>query len=114
MRRRGPLLLLLPLLGGCLYTSVRAPYAYRSATPADVAASASDPTVAGEACSTSLLYLVAWGDQGYAAAARAALAERPEDILYDVRSDTRLRSYLFGLYARGCTVVTGRAGKPKA
>ena len=55
---------------GALYTDVRVPRAYRSAAPSDVTATPSDESVVGEACYQSLLYLVAWGDASYAAAAR--------------------------------------------
>ncbi len=96
---------------GCLYTNVRAPRAYRSATPADVKASPTDPIVSGESCMTSVLFLVAWGNAGYAAAADKALKDHPDAILYDVRADQRVQSIL-GLYARSCTIVTGKAAKP--
>ena len=97
---------------GCLYTDVRWPRAYRSATPSDVKAAPSDPLVSGRACNTVLLYLVAWGDAGYAAAVKAALKDQPEGLLYDVRSDVKVNSYVVGLYSRSCTVVTGRVGRP--
>lgn len=100
------------VLGGCLYADVRWPRAYRSATPSDVKAAAADPVVSGTSCNTSLLYLVAWGDAGYAAAVKAALKENPEGLLYDVRSDMKVKSYLVGLYSRSCTVVTGRVARP--
>ncbi|MDE2293181.1 MAG: hypothetical protein KGL53_13955 [Elusimicrobia bacterium] len=97
---------------GCLYTDVRVPRAYRSATPADVKAAASDAAVEGKACDRSVLFLVAWGDAGYAAAVRDALKGREDAVLYDVRSDVRVSSYLLGLYTRTCTVVSGRVGRP--
>lgn len=97
---------------GCLYADVRWPRAYRSATPSDVKAAVSDPVVSGTSCNTSLLYLVAWGDAGYAAAVKAALKDHPEGLLYDVRSDMKMKSYLIGLYSRSCTVVTGRVARP--
>lgn len=99
-------------LSGCLYADVRWPRAYRSATPSDVKAVAADPIVSGMACNKSLLFLVAWGDAGYAAAVKAALKDQPEGLLYDVRSDMKVNSYLIGLYSRTCTVVTGRVGRP--
>lgn len=98
-------------LSGCLYSDVRWPRAYRSATPSDVKASASDPVVSGTSCNRVVLYLVAWGDAGYAAAVKAALKDQPEGLLYDVRSDVKVNSYLLGLYTRSCTVVTGRAAR---
>lgn len=99
-------------LSGCLYADVRWPRAYRSATPSDVKAAATDPVVSGTSCNTALLYLVAWGDAGYAAAVRAALKDQGEGLLYDVRSDVKMKSYLLGLYSRSCTVVTGRVARP--
>lgn len=99
-------------MSGCLYADVRWPRAYRSATPSDVKAAASDPIVSGTSCNKSLLYLVAWGDAGYAAAVRAALKDQPDGLLYDVRSDMKVNSYLIGLYSKTCTVVTGRVGRP--
>ncbi len=99
-------------LSGCLYADVRWPRAYRSATPSDVKAAAADPIVTGMACNKSLLFLVAWGDAGYAAAVKAALKDQPEGLLYDVRSDMKVNSYLIGLYSKTCTVVTGRVGRP--
>ena len=98
-------------LSGCLYTNVHAPRAYRSATPSDVKASATDETVSGEACIHSALFLVAWGDGGYAAATRKALQGKPDAILYDVKSDLKAFSLILGLYSRACTVVTGRLAK---
>ncbi|MBI3298420.1 MAG: hypothetical protein HYZ75_09675 [Elusimicrobia bacterium] len=99
-------------LTGCLYTDVRMPRAYRSATPADVKAAPADAAVTGRSCMRSLLFLFAWGDAGYAAAARDALKESPDAVLYDVKSDVKLNSYLLGLYSQSCTIVTGRAGRP--
>lgn len=111
MRRILPILLAAASLNGCLYANVRFPRAYRSATPAEVKADPSDPVVAGESCSRVVLYLVAWGDAGYAAATKAALSSAPEGVLYDVRVDQRVRSYVLGLYSRTCTVVTARVAK---
>jgi hypothetical protein len=96
---------------GCLYTNVNSPREYRSATPADVHASPSDKAVTGTACAHSLLYLVAWGDEGYAAAVDAAMKDEPAGLMYDVRSDILVQSYVLGLYSRVCTTVTGRAAR---
>lgn len=106
------LLLTCLTLTGCLYADVRWPRAYRSATPSDVKAASADPVVSGTSCNTLLLYLVAWGDAGYAKAVKAALKDHPDGLLYDVRSDVKMKSYLLGLYSRSCTVVTGRVGRP--
>lgn len=99
-------------LSGCLYADVRWPRSYRSATPADVKAAPEDPVVTGRSCNTALLYLVAWGDAGYARAVQDALKAHPDGLLYDVRSDVKMNSYLLGLYSRSCTVVTGRVARP--
>jgi hypothetical protein len=101
-------------LNGCglIYTDVRLPYSYRSATPSDVQASWDDASQSGRACNMSLLYLVEWGDSGYAAAVRDALKHDPQAILYDVKVDVRLRSYLLGLYTQLCTIATGKLGHP--
>lgn len=100
------------LFSGCLYANIHAPRAYRSASPSDVQASASDPAVSGRSCYRSALFLIAWGDAGYSAAIADALADRPNAVLYDVNTDTHVRSYLLGLYSKICTVVSGRAGRP--
>jgi hypothetical protein len=100
------------LLNGCVYSNVRTPYGYLSATPADVKAAPADPAVTGRGCNHSVLFLVAWGNGGYAAAARDALKDHPGAILYDVKSDIHATAALFGLYTRQCTVVTGKAGAP--
>jgi hypothetical protein len=97
---------------GLLYTNVHAPRAYRSATPSDVKAATADRTVSGQGCYQSLLFLVAWGDASYAAATRDALGADTDAILYDVKADVKATSVAFGLYARVCTVVTGRVGRP--
>ncbi|MCX5787916.1 MAG: hypothetical protein NTX64_05320 [Elusimicrobia bacterium] len=110
MRRFVPFLLAVAL-GGCLYANVRYPRAYRSATPAEVKADPSDPSVQGSSCSRSVLYMVAWGDGGYAAATKDALASAPDGVLYDVRVDQKVTSYVLGLYAKTCTVMSARVAK---
>ena len=103
------LLLAASLISGCglLYTNVRVPRSYRSATPADVKSSPTDPMVSGEACNQSVLFLFAWGNGGYGGAVKDALTSHPDGILYDVKSDSSLFS-LLGLYTRLCTQVTGK------
>ncbi len=114
---RIPRLLLVAVLAaassacGILYTDVKLPRGYRSASPADVKASPDDPLVTGKSCSRSALYLVAWGDSSYASAVQDALKGR-DGILYDVRSDMKANAYLLGLYTRVCTVLTGKVAKP--
>lgn len=113
---RGPAPLLAPFLAAalssCLYNDTRSPRAYRSATPAEVQKSAEDPIASGEACNQYVLYLVGWGRGGYAGATRKALEGRPDGILYDVKTDIKVKSVLLGLYARVCTVVTGKVSRP--
>ncbi|MBI3454582.1 MAG: hypothetical protein HY002_02180 [Candidatus Rokubacteria bacterium] len=102
------------IVAGCglIYTDVRVPRAYRSATPSDVTPDPADKTVSGEACYRSLLYLVAWGDASYAAATLRALGGDATATLYDVKADVKATSVLFGLYSRVCTVVTGKVAHP--
>jgi hypothetical protein len=101
-------------LAGCgiLYTNIRLPYSYNSATPSDVHGDKEDPLVTGQSCNQSVIYLVAWGNAGYAAAVQKALEPYPKATLYDVKTDVRVDSYVLGLYTRSCTIVTGRAAKP--
>ena len=108
MRHFGLLGLAALSLSGCLYANIRVPRAYRSATPAEVKSQAADPVVSGEACNQTALYLVAWGDAGYAAAVKAALASAPEGVLYDVKVDQKVTSVLLGLYSKTCTMVSAR------
>ena len=112
MRTALPLLLAALAASGCgiLYTDVKVPRAYRSASASEVKAAADDPLVSGTSCQRSLLFLVAWGDSSYATAVRDALKER-QGILYDVRADMKVDSYLIGLYTRVCTVVTGKVAR---
>jgi hypothetical protein len=114
---RTPRLLLLPIFAaalsacGLLYTDVKAPRGYRSATPSDVKAAPDDPTVKGESCSRSILWLVAWGDASYDKALKDALGTR-DGIMYDVRSDLKVQGYLLGLYTKECTILSGKVAKP--
>ena len=95
---------------GMLYTNIHSARSYRSATPAEVKASPTDETVSGMGCNQSVLYLVAWGDGGYAAAVKNALGGR-DAILYDVKCDIKVNSVLLGLYTKVCTKVTGKVAK---
>jgi len=97
---------------GLLYTNIRVPYAYTAATPSDVQTAKEDPLATGRACNQSAVYLVAWGISGYAASTQNALAPYPQSILYDVKTDVKVDSYVLGLYTRTCTIVTGRVAKP--
>ena len=113
MKKYFALVLACALLCGCgiLYTNIHTPRSYRSAAPSEVKASPSDPAVTGEACSRSLLYLVAWGDGGYATAVKNALSGRDDAILYDVKCDLKVTAVLLGLYTKTCTKVSGKAAK---
>ncbi len=96
---------------GLLYTDVKVPRGYRTATPAEVKATPEDPTVTGKACNRSAVYLFAWGDGSYAAAVENALGKR-DGILYDVRADIKVNAYVLGLYTQACTMLSGRVAKP--
>jgi hypothetical protein len=110
-------LLLLPLLAaalsscGILYTDVKLPRGYRSATPGDVKTSPDDPAVTGKSCARSVLWLFAWGDTSYDKALKDALGKR-DGILYDVHSDVKVSAYVLGLYTKLCTIMNGRVAKP--
>jgi hypothetical protein len=112
-----PRALLIPLLAaalsscGLLYTDVKAPRGYRSATPADVKTSPDDPSVSGKSCSRSLLWLVAWGDASYDSALKDALQGK-DGIMYDVRSDLKVNAYVLGLFTKTCTILSGKVAKP--
>jgi hypothetical protein len=112
MNIRRALLLVPVFLSGCVFSDIRAPRQYRSSTPSEIHTTPTDPIVEGRSCAQSVIYLVAWGDEGYAASVRDALKEQPTGaILYDVRSDIQVKAYVFGLYTRVCTHITGRVGK---
>ncbi len=107
------LLLLASSLSSCglLYTDVKVPRGYRTATPAEVKAAPDDPTVTGKACNRSAIYLFAWGDGSYAAAVKDAIGTK-DGIMYDVRADIKVNAYVLGLYTQACTMVSGRLAKP--
>ena len=96
---------------GLLYTNIKVPRGYRTATPAEVKSSPDDPTVTGTACNRSAIYLFAWGDASYAAAVANALGAR-DGILYDVRADIKVNAYVLGIYTQACTMISGRVAKP--
>jgi hypothetical protein len=112
-----PRWLLVPILAaatsacGILYTDVKVPRGYRSATPSDVKTSSDDPKVSGRSCSYSVLWMVAWGDESYDSALKDALKEH-DGIMYDVRSDVKVNAYALGLYTRVCTILSGKVAKP--
>jgi len=96
---------------GILYTDTKVPRGWRTAAPSDVKSTPNDPTVRGESCARSVLWLVAWGDSSYDRALKDALGDR-DGILYDVRSDLKVQAYVIGLYTKECTILTGRVAKP--
>ena len=109
------LIVAMVLLNGCIYSDVQVPRAYRSASPVDVEskAKASDKVVTGEGCNKLVMFLVAWGNGGYAAAVNNALENEPHgSILYDVHIDVKAESYFIGVYSKVCTVVTGKVATP--
>jgi hypothetical protein len=110
----GPLCLPLPLVAGCLYTDVRTPLAYNSATPGDIGgAAALGQEVHGRACNTIILYLIAVGDGGYDAAVRDAERSSGATLLVDVKADTSITNVL-SVYQRQCTEVTARTAPATA
>ena len=96
----------LVLASGCIYANVVTPLAYRAPTMQEAKAEGA-PEVEGIACDHAVLYLVAWGDAGYAAAVADAKAKSPGTQLADVRADTTFFN-LLGVYQKACTRVTGR------
>lgn len=94
-----------------IYTNIRVPRSYRAAVPSDVKSSPQDPTVSGEACNYTALFLFSWGNGGYAESTRKALKDQPNAILYDVKADSKLKSIL-GVYSEFCTIVTGKIAQP--
>jgi len=94
-------------LPACLYTDVRAPLSYASATPSDANGSLGRE-VKGSACNVGILWLVAVGDGGYDAAVRDAKASTNAAFLVDVKADTTYKNVLFGVYQRQCTQITAR------
>ncbi len=79
---------------GCLYSHVKAPYD----THLDKEAIGSKQ---GVASAYSVLWLVSWGDQGIAAAAKSGGIKRVTHM------DQEVFSILFGLYTKTSTVVYG-------
>lgn len=101
-------LALATLAPGCIYANVTTPLAYRSPTPGDVGGVAHlGPEVSGRACNHGVLYLVGWGDGGYARALDSARKQAPQAVLADVRADSNTFNVL-GVYQRVCTTVRAR------
>ncbi len=100
-------------LPACLYTDVRAPLSYGSATPGDANGSLGKE-VKGSACNVGILWLVAFGDGGYDAAVRDARAGTNAAFLVDVKADTTYKNVLLGAYQKQCTEITARIPGPTA
>lgn len=82
------------LLSGCLYMDIKAPY------DTDLNRTVMGDKV-GEASMYSILWLVAWGDAGTAAAAKAGGMTTINHM------DRKSFNLIFGLYTRNTTVVYG-------
>jgi hypothetical protein len=91
---------------GCIYANVATPLAYRAPTLQEAKAEGA-AEAEGVACDHALLYLVAWGDAGYAAAVADAKSKSGAAQLADVRADTTFLNVL-GVYQKACTRVTGK------
>ncbi|PLX73463.1 MAG: hypothetical protein C0615_10905 [Desulfuromonas sp.] len=87
-------LLLFSTLSGCAYVNTRAPYD-------DNLEETTLGTKIGTASNYSLLWLFAWGDASYAAAAANG------DIEVLKHSDVEYFTVLFGLYMRRTIIVYG-------
>lgn len=81
-------------MSGCVYAKIRTPL------DTDVAATTLGPKV-GTADNQSVLWLVAWGDAGTAAAARNG------GVTTINHMDQEIFIVLFGLYTRTTTIVYG-------
>lgn len=106
---RLPLILALATFApGCIYANVTTPLSYRSPTPGDVGGVAHlGAEVSGRACNHGVLYLVGWGDGGYARALDNARKQAPQAVLADVRADSNGFNVL-GVYQRMCTTIHAR------
>jgi hypothetical protein len=96
----------LVLASGCIYANVATPLAYRAPTAQEAKAEGA-AEAEGIACDHAILYLVAWGDAGYAAAVADAKLKSGGSQLADVRADTTFFNVL-GVYQKACTRVTGK------
>jgi hypothetical protein len=96
----------LVFVSGCIYANVVSPLAYRAPTAQEAKVEGA-ADAEGTACDHAVLFLVAWGDAGYAAAVADARSKSGGAQLADVRADTTFFNVL-GLYQRACTRVTGK------
>lgn len=94
----------------CLYTSVRTPGWYYSQNLGDVKGMPTVGRLAGESCARSYLWAVYTGDESFDAAIQEAINGKA-DLLYDVRTDYYTESFVFSLYMKKCTRVTGMGVK---
>ena len=88
------LLCILSIFSGCVYVNVKTPY------DTDLDKTFLGEKV-GESSCHSVLWLVAWGDAGTAAAARNG------NITVINHMDNQTICVLFGLYSRSTTIVYG-------
>lgn len=100
------LLTLSSLVSSCLYTSVRTPGWYYSQNFGDVKGLPTVGRLGGESCARSYLWAVYTGDESFDAAVQEAINGKA-DLLYDVRTDYYTESYIFSIYFKKCTRVTG-------
>ena len=92
---------------GWIYTDATVSHSFYSLQKSD---STQAQEAHGEACDTSILGLVAWGNGGADAAYKAALASSGAPSLWDVRVDTRVMSVL-GIYGITCTELSGKISR---
>ena len=85
---------ILALGSGCAYVNVRTPYD-------DNLDNTELGTKVGKASNYGLLWVIAWGDGSYAAAARDG------DIKVMKHADREIVEYLMGLYVRHTIIVYG-------
>jgi hypothetical protein len=90
---------------GLLFTGVKGPGRIDTGATTNLGAA----VISGEACASSVLGLVAWGDWSVDAALRAAQAGGR--TLKNVSVDHRVLSILLGVYANYCTRVTAQVAQ---
>ena len=82
------------LLHGCFYVNIRTPYD-RNLNITDLGSKK------GTAAMHSVLWMVAWGDSSYAAAAKDG------NIKILKHADQEIKSYIFGIYSKRTVIVYG-------
>lgn len=93
-------------ISSCLYTNVRTPGWYYSQNYGDVKGLQGVGPLSGQSCSKSYLLAVYTGDESFEAAVQNAIQGKA-DMLYDVKTDYYMESYVFGLYFKKCTRLSG-------